>query len=594
MQKVMDEGSHHFEWIHTRRTGEDFWTDLVLTSLLFDGHRIIHGAVRDISAQKMLEEEISKERETVHNRTEQLEVQTSKAVHASQAKSMFLANMSHELRTPLNSIIGMTAMAIDTELDKEQKEMIFTAHQASGMLLEIVNDILDISKIESGQMVLENIGFDFTIIFDRIVTTLRSLASQRGNLLTGNIIGGELPYVIGDPVRISSVLTNLISNALKYTKEGTVTVTVSYEEKSEGIINIHCEVVDTGIGISKAKQDTVFETFSQAESSTTRNYGGTGLGLSISRQLVEMMGGEIGVTSKEGQGSTFWFNIPLGKTDAIDMEEQDAAVAVASYSADQTLPYEKVKMLVAEDHALNQIFLKKLLSKWGISNVTFVESGKEALEAVQANNFDVILMDCHMPEMNGYDATRAIRNLDDDNIKDIPIVALTANVIAGTKEKCLEAGMDLYATKPIESKRLKNILKNWIKFETDTGKEKIPESEEEQKRVIPVNMSILEEYSDTVEEANEFIDIFISLTDESLSALEKSCEDEENEAWLEAAHKIQGGAGIIGAFNLSDICNSAQNVDLILVKGKAKLFKEIHNEYYDVKDYLINKYIYKK
>ena len=525
--------------------------------------------------------------QAVQDRTEDLEKETRKALYATQAKSMFLANMSHELRTPLNSIIGMTGLVMDTKMEDEQKEMVGAVHQASETFLEIVNDVLDFSKIESGALELEHIGFDFLEVLNRVLYTLTPLASEKGNVLNSDIENIEALYLIGDPIRFGGILTNLIGNAIKYTSDGIITVDIKVNEIDDSQVMLYCAVTDTGIGIPKDRQSAIFEKFSQAESSTTRKYGGTGLGLSITKRLVRMMDGTIGLTSVEGEGSTFWFKIPFKTTDVLndDVEDNDDDLSNNEQDFDSLISYQNIRILIAEDHELNTLYLKKLMTKWLLNNVTFVTTGAAAFAAAKTEGFDLILMDCHMPDMNGYDATKAIRAHDNEDIKHIPIIALTADVIKGTEKRCLDAGMNAYVTKPINQKKLKKLFKKWIDFAQESKEEL---THKKNAFDAPVDTLMIKNYADTPEEEQQFIGIFLAETEQSISILNGNCTDGGNEIWKEAAHKIKGGAGTLGAIILQTLCEKALTMEQDTKKEKTAIVEEIEREYKSLKEYLSN------
>ena len=371
---------------------------------------------------------------------------------ASRAKGDFLANMSHEIRTPLNAILGMSELALDTKLDARQRRYIKRVHDAARNLLHILNDILDFSKIEAGRMELELIPFSIAELVDQVQGLLEAPANDKGiTLLTE--IGDSVPgHVISDPHRINQVLVNLAGNAIKFTENGKVAISVKAKMRGSSRCELHFSVLDTGIGIDPSRIDSLFESFTQADSSTTRRFGGTGLGLAISRRLVEMMGGRIWAESEPGLGSDFQFTLPVEIATAGMHEQQNTTLpAVGSLQG--------LKVLLAEDNEINQEVACEILKRAGV-NVHVVETGLQAIQAVNEVSYDAILMDCQMPEMDGFDATRQIRS--NPRHRHLPIIAMTANALSEDRDRCLEAGMDDHLAKPVDIHLLLSTLGRWV------------------------------------------------------------------------------------------------------------------------------------
>jgi signal transduction histidine kinase/AmiR/NasT family two-component response regulator len=492
----------------------------------------------------------------IENSRRDLEIARLQAEQFSRLKSEFLANMSHEIRTPLNAIIGLTHLALNTGLNSKQRDYLEKIQYSGAHLLGIVNDVLDFSKIEAGKLTIELVDFALTQVVDNVINLIGAKARDKG-LQFSVFVDPSLPQVLqGDPFRLTQILLNFASNAVKFTHHGKVELCITSRADGSDRFLILAEVKDTGIGLSPGQQDRLFQSFTQADTSTTRNYGGTGLGLAICKQLADLMGGRVGAHSTPGEGSTFWLEVLLRRgvspaPEQLDVGTRGAAIGWSLRGA---------RILLADDNEFSRQVAMELLELVG-AVVRIAGNGQEAVAACLQEQFDCVLMDMQMPVMDGIDATPLIRA--DPRNASTPIIALTANATSQEQRRCIAAGMNDFVTKPVFPDKLYATLEKWLAGKGESAVVSLPAQVERADAGMPEKIdltNLVKMLDGNPDKVRKFSRIFISTVRQTMGELTEALDQQNLDRVGSLGHRIKSSARTVGALEFAALCESLENL----------------------------------
>ncbi|MCB1559449.1 MAG: response regulator [Alphaproteobacteria bacterium] len=561
------------ELLNYSKDGYEYWVEINLNPIICpeSGECVYFLATeRDITERKNAESMLLRAIE--------------EAEAATKAKSDFLANMSHELRTPMNGILGLAEIVQGMELNEDVRECVDAIHSSGMSLLTILNDILDLSKIEAEELEIEKYTFRTHDILKNI-KDLTALSASRKALAFDVSINLDVPeWLCGDAKRIQQIIFNLVGNAIKFTEMGGVTLSMDYKKEGTGKDHLMIQVQDTGIGIPDEFHKHLFNKFSQADTSISRKFGGTGLGLAITKYLVEMMGGTIGFTSKVKHGTTFYVSIPISEAPKQDILQSE--IKVNTENALKGVNLSEIRALVVEDHPINQMLVVKWLKKLGLTQIDSALNGFDSITLLRNNAYDFILMDCQMPELDGYETTSLIRDMEKQLNTRTPIIAMTANAMLGEREKCLAAGMDDYLSKPLNFTQFQHCIAQWIGA-APAEEEVANTSGFYMDDSVPVDLTRLNEFTEGDKDTEQMvINLFLDTAYESFDILKNAQLQDNSDDWSKAAHSMKGASGNLGAMMLHSLCSDAEHKGDVSREEKSLILSNLYKEFGKVESYL--------